>query len=60
MVLKLAMLSFYGLTRFENDVKMYGTQTVIVIVSPTFEFENDVKMYGTQTFFTLQSDPSIV
>ena len=40
--------SFLNL-RFENDVKMYGTQTLNV--SPQFVrvFENDVKMYGTQT-----------
>ena len=40
--------SFLNL-RFENDVKMYGTQTrtqgTIIICG----FENDVKMYGTQT-----------
>ena len=42
-------ISFLNL-RFENDVKMYGTQTVLY---PYFEsdlFENDVKMYGTQTY----------
>ena len=34
---------------FENDVKMYGTQTMeSYCVLPTL-FENDVKMYGTQT-----------
>ena len=38
-----------SIRRFENDVKMYGTQTNIFrnLVSRTFE--NDVKMYGTQT-----------
>ena len=40
--------SFLNL-RFENDVKMYGTQTFRVCVSLYFPFENDVKMYGTQT-----------
>ena len=35
--------------RFENDVKMYGTQTVGAFEQPKWLFENDVKMYGTQT-----------
>ena len=35
--------------RFENDVKMYGTQTELFIIKQYEEFENDVKMYGTQT-----------
>ena len=40
--------SFLNL-RFENDVKMYGTQTSPDIIKDASEFENDVKMYGTQT-----------
>ena len=40
--------SFLNL-RFENDVKMYGTQTTNHPPSNTTLFENDVKMYGTQT-----------
>ena len=40
--------SFLNL-RFENDVKMYGTQTYTVHLPVRPEFENDVKMYGTQT-----------
>ena len=40
--------SFLNL-RFENDVKMYGTQTSFPPVSLSITFENDVKMYGTQT-----------
>ena len=40
--------SFLNL-RFENDVKMYGTQTVNQSDLKKGEFENDVKMYGTQT-----------
>ena len=40
--------SFLNL-RFENDVKMYGTQTQIIVHHTVTEFENDVKMYGTQT-----------
>ena len=34
---------------FENDVKMYGTQTIRLPSSSYTAFENDVKMYGTQT-----------
>ncbi len=34
---------------FENDVKMYGTQTHKAWFYAAFVFENDVKMYGTQT-----------
>ena len=34
---------------FENDVKMYGTQTVAKNFTYHIRFENDVKMYGTQT-----------
>ena len=41
--------SFLNL-RFENDVKMYGTQTVQPGSYVFLWFENDVKMYGTQTF----------
>ena len=40
--------SFLNL-RFENDVKMYGTQTGSGLKSLIVKFENDVKMYGTQT-----------
>ena len=40
--------SFLNL-RFENDVKMYGTQTLEPSSVIPFTFENDVKMYGTQT-----------
>ena len=40
--------SFLNL-RFENDVKMYGTQTELKCVLTIRRFENDVKMYGTQT-----------
>ena len=34
---------------FENDVKMYGTQTEDTRLQGHAQFENDVKMYGTQT-----------
>ena len=40
--------SFLNL-RFENDVKMYGTQTAPADRRIECLFENDVKMYGTQT-----------
>ena len=40
--------SFLNL-RFENDVKMYGTQTERASDRIDVLFENDVKMYGTQT-----------
>ena len=40
--------SFLNL-RFENDVKMYGTQTIVIDDECFAGFENDVKMYGTQT-----------
>ena len=40
--------SFLNL-RFENDVKMYGTQTRRYKDEIHRRFENDVKMYGTQT-----------
>ena len=31
---------------FENDVKMYGTQTCSIATRFNIPFENDVKMYG--------------
>ena len=40
-------ISFLNL-RFENDVKMYGTQAMETKANKTDLFENDVKMYGTQ------------
>ena len=40
-------ISFLNL-RFENDVKMYGTQACEADCSSGVAFENDVKMYGTQ------------
>ena len=42
-------ISFLNL-RFENDVKMYGTQAVNNAINADRAFENDVKMYGTQAF----------
>ena len=46
--------SFLNL-RFENDVKMYGTQTNWNTVDLNALFENDVKMYGTKTTKTAES-----
>ena len=41
--------SFLNL-RFENDVKMYGTETLQLTLYCLQMFENDVKMYGTETY----------
>ena len=41
-------ISFLNL-RFENDVELYGTQTVIYPTPYIVWFENDVELYGTQT-----------
>ena len=41
-------ISFSNL-RFENDVEMYGAQTIFAHVSAVNLFENDVEMYGAQT-----------
>ena len=49
MVLKLDVLNLYHQRKFENDVKMYGTQTGPGCKDVSLMFENDVKMYGTQT-----------
>lgn len=37
-------ISFLNL-RFENDVKMYGTQTSLHFSTWSLSFENDVKMF---------------
>ena len=34
---------------FENDVEMYGAQTLPGVVESRLQFENDVEMYGAQT-----------
>ena len=34
---------------FENDVEMYGAQTINSDYSSHVAFENDVEMYGAQT-----------
>ena len=45
-------ISFSNL-RFENDVEMYGAQTVSPFNSLSLLFENDVEMYGAQTLDVL-------
>ena len=42
-------ITLHNIRLFENDVKMYGTQTSSVHCINISLFENDVKMYGTQT-----------
>ena len=37
------------MTAFENDVEMYGAQTINIHNIPPRQFENDVEMYGAQT-----------
>ena len=49
MVLKQWQHVVYYVLPFENDVKMYGTQTLPFSFIIPQQFENDVKMYGTQT-----------
>ena len=41
-------ISFSNL-RFENDVEMYGAQTLQKMYNKPTQFENDVEMYGAQT-----------
>ena len=43
-------ISFLNL-RFENDVELYGTQTMMAVIAAATPFENDVELYGTQTIF---------
>ena len=52
-------ISFLNL-RFENDVKMYGTQANYLTLPCKHEFENDVKMYGTQAMPVIYIEPSSV
>ena len=37
------------MTQFENDVEMYGAQTMTHSNEYVDVFENDVEMYGAQT-----------
>ena len=45
-------ISFSNL-RFENDVEMYGAQTVCKLEPIDKPFENDVEMYGAQTYYNI-------
>ena len=56
MVLKPNYTLCQSVYAFENDVKMYGTQTSGTNVKVENQFENDVKMYGTQTRFERVND----
>ena len=49
MVLKLAFCSTASVNKFENDVKVNGTQTRHTVATDMLQFENDVKVNGTQT-----------
>ena len=49
MVLKRWLMVFTLMSQFENDVEMYGAQTIIYINVYVIWFENDVEMYGAQT-----------
>ena len=49
MVLKLSASDPSCLVVFENDVEMYGAQTLFHIFRIITKFENDVEMYGAQT-----------
>ena len=57
MVLKLFIFLNTILNKFENDVKMYGTQASACVRPNGSAFENDVKMYGTQAGFSGRGDP---
>ena len=52
MVLKLAN-GINTIAQFENDVKTYGTETLMLSGIVINEFENDVKTYGTETVFNI-------
>ena len=54
MVLKRQVAKLSNVSKFENDVEMYGAQTPNVPIWKRSVFENDVEMYGAQTL-TLQS-----
>ena len=49
MVFKHRYALLAGALRFENDVKTYGIQTLLLSDHLTPVFENDVKTYGIQT-----------
>ena len=41
-------MSAYRVTKFENDVEMYGAQARLLHKLLCCRFENDVEMYGAQ------------
>ena len=49
MVLKRRPFLRFSLGEFENDVEMYGAQTLPSSSTIALLFENDVEMYGAQT-----------
>ncbi len=49
MVLKRSIRQNMARSWFENDVEMYGAQTISRSFLPAHLFENDVEMYGAQT-----------
>ena len=49
MVLKRYQALADRIGRFENDVEMYGAQTLFYKINKYLKFENDVEMYGAQT-----------
>ena len=49
MVLKRRGKTIKEISQFENDVKMYGTETKLWERKPLIWFENDIKMYGAET-----------
>ena len=49
MVLKLSVALTVLPNEFENDVEMYGAQTIVLMMQQLLQFENDVEMYGAQT-----------
>ena len=44
---------------FENDVEMYGAQTLQMAFSEAPTFENDVEMYGAQTLGITARQPIV-
>ena len=38
----------WRISKFENDVEMYGAQATVLSFHSTNTFENDVEMYGAQ------------
>ena len=50
MVLKRQVAKLSNVSKFENDVEMYGAQTYCAKEILLVTFENDVEMYGAQTY----------